>query len=364
MKRLLLALAAALAALEAAAAEPQWILASNQPAVETGERFELLVVAPRGAEALPDTLAARIRADTAEFLVELEATGPESEGRRPYAASMPPAAYGPVSLSLAERSSNVLVLRIVRHDAMQALTGPFGGTDQEPPVSENDPMYIVFGARGGYSARFQLSFKYRLFDYSTGFGRDQPWLAGFYFGYTQNSLWDLSSESKAFRDTNYRPSLFWRWQRSDAATWVDAWRLGFEHESNGRESPRSRSINTVFTRPEWHWKIGERRLEFTPKFYAYTDKEENPDIAHYRGYVDWRLRVDSGGVWIGTAVLRYGTSGKGSLLLDLARRTRDLKIGPVSGYLHAQFFAGYGEDIIDYNFRRKSQLRLGVAIVP
>ena len=59
-----------------------------------------------------------------------------------------------------------------------------------------------------------------------------------------------------------------------------------------------------------------------------------------------------------------GTAGKGSLLLDLSKRTRDLQFGPVSGYLHVQYFNGYGEDILDYNFRRRSQLRVGFAIVP
>jgi outer membrane phospholipase A len=29
-----------------------------------------------------------------------------------------------------------------------------------------------------------------------------------------------------------------------------------------------------------------------------------------------------------------------------------------------QYFNGYGEDILDYNMKRKSQLRIGFAIVP
>src|SRR5204862_219711 len=81
------------------------------------------------------------------------------------------------------------------------------------PLSEEEPVYFVIGPRGGWNARFQISFKYRLFDQSAGFGAQQPWLQGFYFGYTQSSLWDLSSESKPFRDTSYRPSFFWRWTR-------------------------------------------------------------------------------------------------------------------------------------------------------
>jgi outer membrane phospholipase A len=63
-------------------------------------------------------------------------------------------------------------------------------------------------------------------------------------------------------------------------------------------------------------------------------------------------------------VFRYGTADKGSILVDVSRRTRDVKIGPVSGYLHVQFFAGYGESILDYNVKDKSQLRFGFAIVP
>ena len=61
---------------------------------------------------------------------------------------------------------------------------------------------------------------------------------------------------------------------------------------------------------------------------------------------------------------RIGTSGKGSLLVDFSKRTRALRFGPVGGYLHVQYFNGYGEDILDYNVRRKPQLRVGVAIVP
>jgi phospholipase A1/A2 len=355
--RWLAALLAASVALGAAAAD--WVIVSSGTRLTVGEDFDLLVIAPQG-EAAPDELALAVRADLAEMVVTLRAEGPADGQRRIYYGRLPEAAAGSATLSLAGRSSNALLMAVSRRDAVHALT-----TGDEPPLSENDPMYFVLGTRGGTTARFQLSLKYRLFDVQSGYGRERPWLSGLYFGYTQNSIWDLSSRSKAFRDTSYRPSLFWKWERADEKTWLDAARLGLEHESNGRDDFRSRSIDIAFVRPEWHWMMGgEERLEFTPKVYAYLDKDENPDIQRYRGYVDWRVRYDSGSFWIATAVVRQGTSGKGSLLLDLSRRTRDLKLGPISGYLHAQLFAGYGEDILDYNVKRKAQLRLGFAIVP
>ena len=347
-----------------AALASDWIVASPGSRAEAGTRFEVIVIAPQPHE-LPQELVARLGVDVAEITLTMKATGPARDGRRAYDATMPAAAVGPVTLRLAEYPSNELVIVVSRRDAVGSLTGQTSLGEREPPLSENDPMYFIIGTRGPTTARFQLSFKYRLFDAGAGIGQERPWLSGLYFGYTQNSLWDLSSESKAFRDTSYKPSLFWKWERTDVRAFIDGVRLGLEHESNGGQADESRSINTAFARPEWRWRLAEGgSFEFTPKFYAYLDKEENPDIAQYRGYVDWRARYDSGGFWIATTVVRYGTAGKGSFLLDLSRRTRDLKFGPVSGYFHVQFFAGYGEDILDYNVKRKSQLRFGFAIVP
>jgi outer membrane phospholipase A len=339
-----------------------WAIFSPEGQAEAGQRFEIVVLAPPGQEH-PDELAVRMKVDVAEIALTLQPAGPAADGRRVYAATMPISASGTVTLRLADQPSNVLVIVATRRDAARSLTGATI-EEREPPLSENDPMYFIVGTRGGTSARFQLSFKYRLFDASTGFGQERPWLSGLYFGYTQNSLWDLSTESKAFRDTSYRPSLFWKWERAGERAFFDGARVGLEHESNGGQGDTSRSINIAFVRPEWRWQVAQDgTFAFTPKVYAYLDKEENPDIDDYRGYVDWRARFESGN-WVATGVVRYGTANKGSVLLDLSRRVRDMKFGPVSTYLHLQFFAGYGESILDYNVKNKSQLRLGFAIVP
>lgn len=358
--RLLLLMA--LLPMTAWSAEPDWLLVAPQLVV-AGQRFEVIVVAP-AEEELPDEIALRVKLDATEITIRAAAEGYAEGARRRYAGVMPPRIGGPATLSLADASSNEIALVVGRSDAMQRLTGSERALE-EPPLTAEEPVYFVLGARDGWNARFQLSFKYRLFDPSSGFGASRPWLVGFYFSYTQTSLWDLSSESKPFRDTSYRPSFFWKWERSDARTWIDAVRMGFEHESNGQGGDPSRSVNLLYLRPEWRWSAGRGGLiEFTPKFYTYVSKGENGDIPLYRGYVDWRLRHDVGGQWITTAVARVGTSGKGSLLLDMSRRTRDIRVGPLSGYLHLQFFNGFGESILDYNVRRNSQFRIGLAIVP
>ena len=344
---------------------PDWILASADGRAVAGERFELLMIGPPDEEP-PKELQLRLKSDVDERILIVTAVGVPSGAQRVYAGDMPANLAGPVSLELVGRSSSVLSLLVSgKPDTLHALTGAYGDPRVEPPLSEADPMYFVVGARDGWNARFQLSFKYRLFDQASGYGKDDPWLSGLYFGYTQNSLWEIDSDSKAFRDTSYRPSLFWRWERTDDSTWIDGLRAGVEHESNGKDGERSRSINIAFVRPEWRWKLRDGGVfEFTPKIYTYLDKEENPDIAQYRGYVDWRFRYDAAGEWITTPVLRIGTSGKGSVQVDVSKRIRDLKFGPIGGYLHFQFFSGYGEDILDYNVRRPTQFRVGFAIVP
>lgn len=341
---------------------PQWLLVSPDGQAQAGKRFELMLVTP--GEPFPDQIDVQVQLGVAEVIVTMKAEGAAEGSRRLYAGTMPAGAAGAVTLQLSGAQSNALVLDVVRRDEMQRITAQPSAI-AEAPLSAEDPVYFVVGYRDGWTARFQLSFKYRLFDQESGFGAEQPWLSGLYFGYTQNSLWDLSAASKPFKDTSYRPSLFWKWERTDERPWLDAARLGVEHESNGQAGIESRSINIAFVRPEWRWRRDDGGVfEFTPKFYGYLDKSENPDISAYRGHVDWRVRYDSGSEWITTAVARVGTSGKGSLLVDLSRRTRDMRVGPLSGYLHIQYFNGYGEDILSYNVRGKAQLRIGLAIVP
>ncbi|QET02242.1 phospholipase A [Cupriavidus pauculus] len=231
-------------------------------------------------------------------------------------------------------------------------------------LSFNEPMYIMFGGHNGANAKFQLSFKFRIFE-----GKDpasKSVLDNLYFGYTQFSLWDLSGESRPFRDTNYRPSLYYYLSDTGVRNSVIS-RLsvatGFEHESNGLGGDSSRGINTLFVTPtmyfgdqtDWHWRVA-------PKLYAYVGKSDNEDIAHYRGYMDLNIAYGKPDSWEVAATLRKGTrKGYGSVNAALTYPLARLVPG-TAGYLMAGWFYGYGESLIDYNQKSPWQFRIGYAL--
>lgn len=239
--------------------------------------------------------------------------------------------------------------------------------DPEPTLSAFEPMYFVVGSRGGSTAKFQLSLKYRLFDPRGWVADYVPQASNLFFGYTQTSLWDLSSDSKPFHDTSYRPSLFyeWRdiWSAAGGASSLDM-RLGLEHESNGKEGATSRSINIAYLRPEWRIQLQDSHyLAIAPRLLTYLDREDNPDIARYRGYADVAVRYGRVDGWQWTANVRRGSGGFGGVQLDGSYPLKRPLFSNVGGYLHLQYFNGYGESLLDYNLRRRPQFRIGFSVV-
>ncbi len=104
-------------------------------------------------------------------------------------------------------------------------------------------------------------------------------------------------------------------------------------------------------------------LIFAPKFYNYLEKEDNPDIARYRGHADWILRYGHERGWMLGARLRQGTGGYASGQLDLSVPLREPLFSRTGGFLHFQLFSGYGESLLDYNIRQDPTLRVGFSIV-
>lgn len=232
-------------------------------------------------------------------------------------------------------------------------------------ISAKDPIYFALGTRGDTNVKFQLSFKYQLSSPSDG--EPTEFYHRLYFGYTQTSFWDLQAESKPFEDSIYRPSLFYY----DDNIYTSHNNLrgygiesGLEHQSNGQSGALSRSLNIAYVRPtirlgdplDWHWTIA-------PKAFIYIDKEENPDIQDYRGYVDLLIKYGKPSSWEFSALLRKGTGAKGSADLVASYPLRHVPFSNINGYLFAEYFDGYGENLRDYNLRLESQFRIGLMIV-
>lgn len=235
----------------------------------------------------------------------------------------------------------------------------------EGRLSFYEPFYIGVGHNGDTTSRFQLSFKYRLLQPADP--RSRGLFDNLYFGYTQTSIWDLSAESKPFRDTSYKPSLFYYlpdvgWHPG----WLDSLGLqaGIEHESNGKSGDTSRSINIAYVKPIAHLNMpASTQLLIAPKIYYYLQKSENADIAKYRGYTD--LEIDYGrpdGLMLATT-WRKGTAGwRGSVDAQLTYPLQKLIGGAFGGYVWLGYFNGYGEDLLDYNRRNAWNVRIGYSI--
>ncbi|OSN04405.1 phospholipase [Lonsdalea iberica] len=173
--------------------------------------------------------------------------------------------------------------------------------------------------------------------------------------YTQGSWWQLSnkSESSPFRETNYEPQIFLGWSTDySLAGWTlrDV-EVGFNHQSNGRSEPTSRSWNRAYAR--LMAQNGNWQVELKPWLRLSDDKDDNPDITRYMGH--YRVRV--GYLWgdsIFSAEGRYNwNSGYGggevSWSYPLTEHVR----------FYTKVFSGYGESLIDYNHR---QTRVGVGV--
>ena len=197
--------------------------------------------------------------------------------------------------------------------------------------------------------KFQLSIKARLWE-SENLGV-ATWL-----GYTQQSNWQMfnASQSRPFRETDYQPELMFVTQ-PDLPLFGDLrWQLlniGFVHQSNGRSDPTSRSWNRVYAQfglEDDHLAGGKLALFVRPwlRVHESASKDDNPDITDYLGYGDVTLLWRYGRQTLTLTGRGNPATGKGAAQLEWSAPA----VGPFRFYLQA--FTGYGESLIDYNFRQ------------
>ena len=353
-----------------------WIIATKTSVVAHDKPILLTVVRPTNVAVWPEFLRARIswgkEAETVTLLRDIAEE--ESGASRIYRIDGAKRYYGLLQIELADLKSNQALIQVKMPSVLGLMTADGGSADRserfepmpesEPALSALEPVYFLAGLNHGFDARFQLSFKYRLFDPES---TPVQWLSALgklHFGYTQTSIWDLGANSKPFHDTSYRPSLFWQSRLDEKSFHPSYLRAGYEHESNGKDVPDTRSIDLLYVQPVLRKDfLDGSALFFAPRFYVYLNNDENPDIARYRGYVDWQGRYGQEQSWMLTGRVRTGTSGYGSIQLDISAPLRKPLFARTGGFLHVQMFSGYGESLLDYNVRSPFQLRIGFSII-
>ncbi len=372
-------------------AHADYVLSTRTPYVKAGQQLELTLLVTN-----PDTVAASIELPT-ELHVRMD-TGPsaaiiEFVPETTGALVIDPAGFrqvtlrgtvpidsaGTATLTTTGFASTPLMIMIEQDSTAadvlpvpaSAPTAASAGTlvDKPPPlgVSIYEPVYIIFGGNGGANAKFQISLRYRMFDGDGSIARRLPWIDDLYFSYSQTSLWDLDELSKPFRDSSYRPRMFYA--NYDLHRVADGRvRLGIEsgvgHESNGKDGLDSRSLNILYARPTLTFGDPEgKRFYIAPMFYGYLDSDENPDIADYRGNVDLVMGMGSKSGWDFWGTFRKGDrSDYGSIELNVSYPLSRLSRGELTGWLMAQYFSGYGESLLDYNRKLDAQFRVGLAV--
>jgi len=204
-------------------------------------------------------------------------------------------------------------------------------------------------------AKFQLSFKAKVLQNVFGDNGD------LWFGFTQQSNWQVydKGDSAPFRETVYEPEFMAVW-RTDIQVLGLRWRmfnLGFNHQSNGKSEPASRSWNRIYA--EFGLEGEDFALLIKPWFRVPEEEgnDDNRDIQDYIG------RAEATGIWkrgghVVSLGLRHSLRAhpsRGAATLDWAF--------PIRGYLkgHLQLFTGYGETLIDYN-HRQTVFGLGVSL--
>lgn len=235
----------------------------------------------------------------------------------------------------------------------------FWTSDKNTTPGSPNPNNVVTDAQALRSTelKFQLSFKTKLAENLIGENGD------IWMGYTQSSRWQAynSEDSRPFRETNYEPEVMLAFRNNYSLL---GWKgrmaaVHFNHQSNGRSDPLSRSWNRVI------FNVGLDRenwaLTLRPWLRLKEDARDdnNRDIEDFMGRGDATLTWNKDGHELSLMArhsLRSGERAHGALQLDYGF--------PINRQLrgHVQVFDGYGESLIDYN-HKATYVGLGLSLL-
>jgi len=243
------------------------------------------------------------------------------------------------------------------------LPAAYNSSPNRDVALDNDP-----DAKAQYNeVKFQLSFKIKLWEdifrgglqesieKNTGIRGVDVW-----FAYTQLSFWQLYNKafSSPFRDTNYEPELLlnFRVQHEIPGLWgtkLQWMNVGFNHQSNGRSEPLSRSWNRIVFNIGLEKTLGNEKKDsvalMLKTWYRLPedDDDDNPDISRYLGYGElWGMLYWKNHRFALMLRNNLRSENKGAMQMDWSFPL-PLLGDKICGYL--QYFNGYGEGLLDYN---------------
>ena len=252
------------------------------------------------------------------------------------------------------------LFQVNQYKPLYVLAANFTNDINQQPTSDN-PKNVVTEPipLENKELKFQISFK-------TKITNDFFWSkygGNFWVGYTQTSRWQLYNEeiSRPFRETNYEPELMYV-----TPTPYEFWGIkgvfagiGFNHQSNGRGMPTSRSWNRIIAQIAWETKNTSIIIRPWWRLQEDAQEDDNPGIENYIGRGEVITAYGKGRhdvSFIGRHSLRSGSKSRGSVQINYAIQIWDnLKI-------HTQLFHGYGESMIDYN-HKQTTIGFGLSLV-
>ena len=247
---------------------------------------------------------------------------------------------------------------ITPYKPIYILLGKYSSNPNERPSSENEsPEYITPDGVNydNMELKFQLSFKTKVLQ-KILWGKADLWVA-----YTQKSFWQIYNTelSRPFREINYEPEVILNFPVKFSFFGFKTRMVGiaFNHLSNGKSEPFSRSLNRVIL------QAGLERKNWTVyvrSWYGMSDYgSDNPDISDYMGRGDLNvIYAKNGNVFsfIGGYNMKFNSNPKGSSEFSWSYPIKN----NLKGFL--QISHGYGESLIDYN-HLQTTVGLGVSLI-
>jgi phospholipase A1 len=163
--------------------------------------------------------------------------------------------------------------------------------------------------------------------------------------YTQLNYWQVYADSEYFRETDYEPELFVQKFYKD---WL--FRVGVEHQSNGRGGLYERSWNRAYETTQYSggsWLVSLKL--WTLIFQGNGEDQHNPDIIHYLGHEQIVVAKKCGDFTFSVEAQNIESGFRRGFVEPTVSYQLTKHIAA-----YTQFFSGYGQSLIEYNHRTQS----------